>query len=138
MNQFYEKVYKKLRKVPRGKVTTYKALAHAVNSKAYRAVGTAMNKNPYGYATFVGGREFTRNSPKVSVGSSRGNRHSVIRGDSKRNSGSFLVACHRVINSDGRIGQFASGTHNKIKMLEAEGIVIVNGKIDLKKYGFKF
>ncbi len=44
---FRAKVYKKLSKVPKGKVTTYKDLAHAVKSKAYRAVGTAMNKNPY-------------------------------------------------------------------------------------------
>lgn len=36
-----------MRKVPKGKVTTYKALAHALNTQAYRAVGNAMNKNPY-------------------------------------------------------------------------------------------
>ena len=46
--KFYEKVYKVCRKVPRGKVTTYKALAKKLRSKAYRAVGTSMNKNPYG------------------------------------------------------------------------------------------
>lgn len=44
---FSESCYKILRKVPKGKVTTYKALAHALNSKAYRAVGNVMNKNPY-------------------------------------------------------------------------------------------
>jgi len=44
---FYEKVYEKLKKVPKGKVVTYKILAKALNSKAYRAVGTAMRKNPY-------------------------------------------------------------------------------------------
>ena len=47
MKSFNEKCYKILRKVPKGKVTTYKELAKALNSKAYRAVGTAMNKNPY-------------------------------------------------------------------------------------------
>lgn len=36
-----------MRKVPKGKVTTYKALARALNTEAYRAVGNAMNKNPY-------------------------------------------------------------------------------------------
>ena len=36
-----------MRKVPKGKVTTYKAVAKALNSRAYRAVGNAMNKNPY-------------------------------------------------------------------------------------------
>ncbi len=44
---FNEKCYALLRKVPRGKVTTYKALALALDTKAYRAVGNAMNKNPY-------------------------------------------------------------------------------------------
>jgi len=46
--KFYEKVYKICRKVPKGKVTTYKALAKKLGSRAYRAVGTSMNKNPYG------------------------------------------------------------------------------------------
>ena len=44
---FPERCYKILRKVPKGKVTTYKAIASALNTKAYRAVGNAMNKNPY-------------------------------------------------------------------------------------------
>ncbi|MBN1386165.1 MGMT family protein [Candidatus Woesearchaeota archaeon] len=44
--EFDEKVYKALRKVPRGKVTTYKELAKAIHSKAYRAVGGAMKRNP--------------------------------------------------------------------------------------------
>lgn len=100
---FYEKIYARLRKVPKGRVTTYKELAKAVSSKAYRAVGTAMNKNPYA-----------------------------------KTKGKMNVACHRVINSDGRIGGFATGTANKIKMLKAEGVEIVNGKINLKKFGFKF
>lgn len=50
MNQnisFNEKVYALLRKVPKGKVTTYKALAEALGTKAYRAVGQAMRCNPY-------------------------------------------------------------------------------------------
>ena len=46
--KFYSKVYEICRKVPKGKVTTYKALAEKLGSKAYRAIGTAMNKNPYG------------------------------------------------------------------------------------------
>ena len=44
---FNEKVYALLRKVPKGKVTTYKALAEALGTKAYRAVGQAMRCNPY-------------------------------------------------------------------------------------------
>jgi len=97
-NSFYEKCYKVLLKVPKGKVTTYKSIAHSLGSRAYRAVGTAMNKNPY--------------SPKV--------------------------PCHRVVNSNGRVGNFASGTAKKNKMLRVEGIEIKKGKIDLDKFGFRF
>jgi methylated-DNA-[protein]-cysteine S-methyltransferase len=43
--EFAEKVYAALKKVPKGKVTTYKELAKAVRSKAYRAVGAAMRTN---------------------------------------------------------------------------------------------
>jgi methylated-DNA-[protein]-cysteine S-methyltransferase len=39
--------YEILKKVPKGKVTTYKAIANQIKTKAYRAVGTAMNKNPH-------------------------------------------------------------------------------------------
>lgn len=42
---FTEKCYSFLKKVPKGKVTTYADLARALKSKAYRAVGNAMNKN---------------------------------------------------------------------------------------------
>ena len=44
---FSEKVYQKLKEVPKGYVTTYKELALSLNCKAYRAVGNALNKNPY-------------------------------------------------------------------------------------------
>ena len=42
------KVYKKLLKVPKGKVTTYSELAKAVGLKnGQRAIGRIMNKNPF-------------------------------------------------------------------------------------------
>lgn len=47
MPPFYEKCYTVLRKVPKGKVTTYREIAKALNSKAYQAVGSAMHNNPY-------------------------------------------------------------------------------------------
>ena len=43
---FSERVYTLLKRIPRGKVTTYEELAHQLNSQAYRAVGTACKKNP--------------------------------------------------------------------------------------------
>ena len=40
------KVYNLLKQIPRGRVTTYKSLAQALHSKAYRAVGQILKKNP--------------------------------------------------------------------------------------------
>lgn len=96
---FSSKCYSLLRKVPRGKITTYKALAEAMGTKAYRAVGTAMNKNPY--------------APEV--------------------------PCHRVVNSDGRVGGFAHGTKKKIEMLRREGIPIKNNRVEnMERFLYKF
>jgi methylated-DNA-[protein]-cysteine S-methyltransferase len=44
---FNEKVWSICAKVPKGKVTTYAAIARKLGTVAYRAVGNAMNKNPY-------------------------------------------------------------------------------------------
>lgn len=98
---FSEKCYEVLIKVPSGKVTTYKEIARALKSKAYRAVGNAMNKNENSFLD--GGK----------------------------------IPCHRVINSDGKIGGFARGTKKKNEMLKKEGVEIRNGKIDLGKFGWK-
>ena len=42
---FNEKCYQLLKLIPEGKVTTYGEMARALNSKAWRAVGSAMAKN---------------------------------------------------------------------------------------------
>ena len=39
--------YSLLQQIPKGKVTTYKSLALALNTKAYRAIGQIMKRNPY-------------------------------------------------------------------------------------------
>lgn len=44
---FAERVYTKLLEVPAGKVTTYKFLAEALDTKAYQAIGQALRRNPY-------------------------------------------------------------------------------------------
>ncbi len=44
---FNENVWKLCSKVPKGKVTTYKEIAKALKTKAYRAVGNALHANPY-------------------------------------------------------------------------------------------
>lgn len=44
---FDESCYTLLKLVPEGKVTTYKEMANALNSRAWRAVGRAMAKNKH-------------------------------------------------------------------------------------------
>lgn len=91
---FNERCYKLLSTVPAGKVTTYKALAQALGTNAFRAVGNAMNRNPY---------------PRD------------------------IVPCHRVVNTDGRIGGYAGSPGEKIKRLKEEGVEIKDERI----VGFK-
>ena len=42
---FNQQCYELLSKIPEGKISTYKEIAKALNTKAYRAVGNAMAKN---------------------------------------------------------------------------------------------
>jgi methylated-DNA-[protein]-cysteine S-methyltransferase len=42
---FDEKCYRLLQQIPAGKVTTYREMARALGTKAWRAVGTAMARN---------------------------------------------------------------------------------------------
>lgn len=44
---FNEKVWALTSRIPKGKVTTYGEIAGVLGTKAYRAVGNALNKNPY-------------------------------------------------------------------------------------------
>jgi len=45
--EFEQKVYDALCRVPKGKVTTYKALAEVVRCGSPRAIGGAMRRNPF-------------------------------------------------------------------------------------------
>ena len=89
---FADRVYALCKKVPRGRVTTYKEIGRALGGygQIYRAVGVALNRNPH--------------APRV--------------------------PCHRVVNSDGRVGGFAHGTRKKVQMLKREGIKIRSGKVE--------
>jgi methylated-DNA-[protein]-cysteine S-methyltransferase len=44
---FNQKVWALTARIPKGRVTTYAELARALGTTAYRAVGNAMNRNPY-------------------------------------------------------------------------------------------
>ncbi|MBI2139680.1 MGMT family protein [Candidatus Woesearchaeota archaeon] len=44
---FAGKVYAAVKKIPRGKVATYKSIANQLGCEAYRAVGAALRNNPF-------------------------------------------------------------------------------------------
>jgi len=44
---FSSKVYNLCKKIPYGKISTYKLISHKLNTKAYRAIGQALKNNPY-------------------------------------------------------------------------------------------
>ncbi|RLE47958.1 cysteine methyltransferase [Candidatus Woesearchaeota archaeon] len=46
---FFEDVYSLCKKIPKGRVTTYKEIGRKLGRKGqvYRAVGVALNRNPY-------------------------------------------------------------------------------------------
>lgn len=91
MTEFQRKVYNAVKKIPRGKVLTYKEVARlAGRPKAFRAVGSALNKNPAPFG---------------------------------KDAGQARIPCHRVIRSDGRIGGYARGQKEKIKILKKEGYI---------------
>ncbi|NPE07889.1 MAG: MGMT family protein [Asgard group archaeon] len=52
------------------------------------------------------------------------------------------IPCHRVIKSDGAIGNFRGGAPGAVKekaaMLRDEGVEVVSGKINLKVYRYEF
>ncbi|MDP3963839.1 MAG: MGMT family protein [bacterium] len=101
---FQKSVYAATRKIPRGKVSTYAAIARAIGKpKAVRAVGNALNKNL-----------------------PRGSKH---RYENLRGPNAPRVPCHRVVRSDGSIGGYAHGMQTKIALLRREGIFIRGKKV---------
>ena len=78
---FEEKVYTVVKKIRPGEVRTYAWVAKkSGRPAAARAVGNALNKNPF----------------------------------------PIIVPCHRVVHSDGSIGEYAFGKDLKSKLLEIE------------------
>ena len=110
MKTFQQKVLDLCKKIPRGKISTYKLIGKALKKKGqvYRAVGRALHDNKYGAWGRVGGQACRR----------------------QRN----IIPCHRVVSSDGTIGGYSRGIKKKISLLKKEGIEIKNNKIiDFKK-----
>jgi methylated-DNA-[protein]-cysteine S-methyltransferase len=94
---------------------------------------------PKGKVTTYGdlAKELARRDPKWSPEASR-----AVGTTMRNNPCGPQIPCHRVIKSDGAVGNFRGGARGaveeKIGMLRDEGITVLNGKIDLKEYRHKF
>ncbi|MBN2251010.1 MAG: MGMT family protein [Candidatus Altiarchaeota archaeon] len=75
------------------------------------------------------------------IASALGNRNlaRVVGGALHRNPLPIEIPCHRVVRSDGSLGGYSRGLEEKAGLLEAEGVVFVNGRIrDLEKVLYRF
>ena len=91
---FQRKVYSLLRKIPKGKVSTYSIIAKAVGHRgAYRAVGNVMASNPF----------------------------------------PLLIPCHRIINSNLRIGNYSIPGLNEIESSKLKLQILLNEGVKFKE-----
>lgn len=109
LSTYQQAILRLLAEVPKGKVTTYGDLAKELSKRDYKW------------------------SPKASR---------AVGTTMKNNPCGPQIPCHRVIKSDGSVGNFRGGedgaVDEKVTMLRDENIIVINGKIDLKKYRYKF
>jgi len=94
---------------------------------------------PKGKVTTYGdlAKELSKRDPKWSPDASR-----AVGTTMRNNLCGPQIPCHRVIKSDGGVGNFRGGAEGaveeKIGMLRDEGVTVFNGKIDLKKHRHTF
>ncbi len=92
-----QKLYALLVKIPKGKITTYKALADQLQTKGYQAVGQIVGRNP--------------NAPKVPC-------HRVVKADGGLGGYAFgikkkaeLLASEGIKIADGKVVNFEKNLH---------------------------
>ena len=104
-----------------------------------KAILRILSKVPKGKVTTYGdlAKELSKRNPKWSPNASR-----AVGTTMRNNPCGPQIPCHRVIRSDGSVGNFRGGAkgavREKIGMLRDEGISVLNGKINLKEYRHKF
>lgn len=107
-SDFTRKVLEIVSAIPCGSLMTYHQVAKAAGSpKAYRAVGSILNRNY---------REKEWQLPLEAY---------------------EPIPCHRVIRSDGYVGGYARSPQDKAKILISEGHVVIGGRIKLPKLAEK-
>ncbi len=103
---FQQLVYAAVRRIPPGRVTTYRLLAEHIGCASCRAVGQALKRNPRPFCGAV----------------------------SRRGRDAPLVPCHRVIAADGTLGGFqgrlsGAALRRKARLLAAEGVRFRQGRL---------
>ena len=88
---FEARVYALVRRIPKGHTRSYRWVAEQLgNAGLARAVGNALNRNPY------------------------------LRQGFGRQAYAPQVPCHRVVKADGSLGGYAGGAAKKRRLLAAE------------------
>ena len=111
----------------------------ATLSKYQQAILRILAEVPKGKVTTYGdlAKELARRDPQWSPNASR-----AVGTTMKNNLCGPQIPCHRVIKSDGNIGNFRGGEEGavevKIGMLRDEGVPVIDGRIDLKEYRHRF
>ena len=96
---------------------------------SFENIYEVVKKIPYGRVATYG-----------QIASMAGNRYyaRAVGNALHKNPAPDIIPCYRVVNSKGKLASsFAFGGEDRQKqLLEAEGIEVTDGKVDLKKYGF--
>lgn len=121
------------------KITVEDEKKLATLSTYQQAVLRVLAEVPKGKVTTYGdlAKETAKRDPKWSPRASR-----AVGTTMKNNLCGPQIPCHRVVKSDGAIGNFRGGEEGavdaKIVMLRDEGVSVSDGKIDLNEFRHKF
>ncbi len=104
--------------------TSYKLITDTPSRRIYEAV----KRIPYGKVATYGQVAAMAGNEKMSR---------AVGNALHKNPDPDNIPCYRVVNSKGELaGEFAfGGSGAQAKLLEAEGITVTEGKVDLKKFG---
>ena len=76
---------------------------------------------------------------QIAVALGKPNAFRAVGNALNKNPNLIKIPCHRIVKSNGEVGNYASGAKRKIALLKEEGIEIKNGKIvRLETYLYDF
>ena len=111
---FRNKVLDIVKKIPKGKILTYKKVSELAGfPRVWRVVGNVLSKNK------------DLRPPKFLPAQIS---EKLVAGEKKILAGKKIL-CHRVIKSDGKLGGYNLGIKKKIALLMREGVKIENKRV---------